>query len=149
MDRTTLVLTLNDGTAVDSDFLPPYSVAEQIAFEEHFRCSFTAVEYASKVLGDLARAIDGGGDSDGIDPGKAFRVTWILWFGWFRARPKVAAKFSAFLETLKDWEYFEQPDEEPASEPESPAAGTDDLSDPVGAEDGSPGPTEPTQPPSS
>jgi hypothetical protein len=154
-DRKTLVFTLNDGTAVDSDFLMPYSVTEQIAFEEHFKCSFATVEAATNA--NIKAAMDavsaaGGGDAE-FDPGKGFRVTWILWFGWFRARPKVASRFSAFLEQLKDWEYIEPVDEPEAIPPESlpdvdPTADVHDLANPV-AEDGSPGPTEPVPQPSS
>lgn len=151
MDRTTLVLTLNDGTTVDSDFLPPYSIAEQIAFEEHFRCSFATIESAANAnVKAAAEAAGSGGDAD-VDPGKTFRVTWILWFGWFRARPKVAAKFSTFLETLKDWEFVGD-DLEPEPIPPESSNGIDPSMDihaiPDGAEDGSLGPTEPIPQPS-
>ena len=97
-----LVFTLKDGREVETSFLPPYSTAEQIAFEEKFRCSFLAVEQAAGEMRRAAEAADG--PESAIDPTQAFQVRWILWFGWRRARPKVAPKFSSFVEEqLEDW----------------------------------------------
>jgi hypothetical protein len=103
-----LVFTLKDGREVETSFLPPYSTAEQIAFEEKFRCSFLAVEQAAAEMRRAAEAADGPDAT--IDPAQAFQVRWILWFGWRRARPKVASKFQAFVEEqLEDWGFKAQP----------------------------------------
>jgi hypothetical protein len=151
-DQTSIVFTLNDGPPVESDFLPPYSIAEQVGFEEQFKCSFVTVEVAANEnMKAAAQAVaEAGGQDAELDPGKTFRVTWMLWFGWFRARPKVASKFSIFLQTLKDWEFVSAPEPEaipPESPDVDPTADVHDLANPL-AEDGSPGPTEPVPQPS-
>ena len=115
-----LVFKLNDGTEVLTDFLPPYSVAEQIAWEEEFKASFLAVEQASGVMAKAAQDALEAGESD-VDPAKAFKITWILWFGWRRARPNVAARFSTFKDTLASWEFRQPPEDIAAAEPEPPA----------------------------
>lgn len=103
-----LVFTLKDGREVETSFLPPYSIAEQIAFEEKFRCSFVAVEQAAGEMRRAAAAADG--PDSVVDPAQAFQVRWIMWFGWRRARPQVAAKFAAFLEEqLEDWSFKTAP----------------------------------------
>lgn len=99
-----LVFVLKDGTEVETTFLPPYTTAEQIAFEEKFRCSFLAIEQAAAEMRRAARAADG--PDSVVDPTHAYQIRWILYFGWRRARPKVAAKFADFAEEqLEDW-YF-------------------------------------------
>jgi len=158
-----LKFLLNDGTEVETSFLPPHSIAEQIAFEEHFKCSYVVIDQAVQAMRQTALRsaftvrcstcnppVAGAATSEQgaeimrsehltekpgheltieppeeldsrVDPTDAFRVTWILWFGFHRARAegKVAAKFSTFLQQLADWS-FETPEEE--SEPQSEAA---------------------------
>lgn len=115
-----LKFILKNGEEVTSDFLPPYSVDEQIAFEEQFKCSFVAVEQAGQAMAMAAKAAEDGVGDGQIDPVSAYRVTWILWFGWRRNRTKLASKFSLFREILADWE-FHEPEAEP-EDPETPAA---------------------------
>lgn len=99
-----LVFILKDGSEVETSFLPPYTTAEQIAFEEKFRCSFLAIE---QVVAEMRRAAQVADGPDAIvDPTQAFQIRWILWFGWRRARPAVASKFQVFLEEqLEDWTF--------------------------------------------
>jgi hypothetical protein len=114
-----LVLVLNDGTEVESSFSPPYSVREQVNFEEHHKLSFVTV-YNSM---DAMAAAEG--DASALDDSKSFKVGWILWFGWMRARPKVAARFDTFLDTLADWRVEEEESDRVAlaeSEDAEPAA---------------------------
>jgi hypothetical protein len=111
-----LIFTLTDGREVETSFLSPYTVAEQIAFEEKFRCSFMAVEQA---VGEIRRAAQAAEGPDAVvDPAQAFRVHWILWFGWRRARGPggLRAKFSEFIDSqLEDWT-FVVPEKPPTGE---------------------------------
>lgn len=94
--ETTITFTFHDGSTIDSTFTGPYGIREQLGWEEHFRLSFYAVEaaghYSSRITPDTE-----------VDAARVFRTSWILWFGWHRARPGVASKFSAFLDTLADF----------------------------------------------
>jgi hypothetical protein len=134
-----LVLVLNDGTEVESSFDPPYSVREQVNFEEYHKVSFVAVYNSMEAMKEAE------GDASALDDAKSFKVGWILWFGWMRARPKVAARFDTFLDTLADWrvepeegdlvELAEGPEEKPASglDPTPPAKKKAKRSTPTGA----------------
>lgn len=107
-----LYIVLNDGTKLEAYTGGPWSVREQIAWEEQFHQSFRAVYRA---IGAEQRAVDAG-DGEQIEA-TTFRVTWILWFAWYRLRPKVASKFSVFVdEQLDDYDYIldEPADDEPA-----------------------------------
>jgi hypothetical protein len=101
-----LVYQLASGSEIDSSFDPPYSLREQLDFEEHFRLSFQAMETAVGEAGRVAR----GGEPDFS---KALRTSWILWVGWHRLRPRVAAKYDTFLTQVVEWR-VELTDEERA-----------------------------------
>lgn len=130
----TLVFVLKDGTEVESSYDAPYSVREQIDWEEHFAQSFTAIEQAF----DAARAARGG---ERLDPARSLRTTWVLWFGWHRARPKVPARFDQFIEQLEDWRIENV--EEPVPEDLADRGEKDDGS---AETDGRLDPTETTEP---
>ena len=121
-EAPTLVFELNDGTKVETTFSGPYSMREQVGFEEHFRISFIAMEAAAKEMNDV--------QTDGRvgDPAVMPRIQWILWFGWYRARPKVASSFNAFLDQLAGYDIEES--DEPEGEPDAA-----DAVDPMGPED--------------
>lgn len=111
-----LVFILKDGSEVETSFWPPYNTAEQIAFEEKFKCSFLAVEQAAAEMRRAALAADG--PDSIVDPVQAYQIRWILYFGWRRARPAVAPKFADFIdEQLEDW-YFKTPPKAELEKPE-------------------------------
>ena len=119
-EAPTLVFELNDGTKVDTTFSAPYSMREQVGFEEHFRISFIAMEAAAQEMMAVQSEERAG------DPAVMPRIQWILWFGWYRARPKVASTFNAFLDQLQGYD-IESADE-PEGEPD--AADAVDPTDP-------------------
>jgi len=92
-----LIFVLNDGSEVETSFEPPYTVREQVRFEEHHKLSFLAIYNSLEAMAEAE------GDETALDDARSFKVGWILWFGWMRARPKVAARFETFLDTLADW----------------------------------------------
>ena len=61
------------------------------------------------------------------DPAVMPRIQWILWFGWYRARPAVASRFEAFLDQLAGYD-IESSDDGPEGEPD--AADAVDPTDP-------------------
>jgi hypothetical protein len=135
-----LVLVMNDGSEIESSFVPPYSVREQVAFEEHWRISFVAV-YKS-----VAAAAEAAGDASAVPDELSFKIGWILWFGWHRARPKVAAKFDTFLGQLADWRTEEEEGDAALAEaatPKEPAP-----VDPTSAVAETPTPSSPKRKPS-
>ena len=119
-EAPTLVFELNDGTKVESTFSAPYSMREQVDFEEYFRISFIAMEAAAQEM----NAVQSEGRAG--DPAVMPRIQWILWFGWSRARPKVASSFKAFLDQLKGYDI--ESSDEPEGEPD--AADAVDPTDP-------------------
>lgn len=134
-----LIFVFKDGTELESSYDAPYSIREQLDWEEHFRSSFSAIEAAF----DAARQARSGGV---LDPERSLRTTWLLWFGWHRARSKVPARFEAFIDTLEDWRVEAEPVEDageaaPGGEPER------DAGDEAAAEmDGRLDPTRTTEP---
>jgi len=142
-----LVFTLKDGSTVETSFLPPYSPDEQLAFEEHFQCSFLGFLKGAEDMASAARAADGDAP---IDPSRFLRVGWMLFIGHRRARPAVVNKFSVFrTEQLADWN-FAAPDEPADAEPDADPADGASAAPPLGLvpEDGSLDPTR-VDPPSS
>lgn len=139
---TGLRFILKDGTKLETDHRGPWTAREQIAWEEHFKQAFTTVYRAQRLDGiQLAE--------DGDAPLLHFQVSWVLWFGWYRLRPKVANRFSTFIdEQLDDWEFMLEEitvDEEPDVEPDAPAVEDGSL-DPTAA--GSQPPADSTPEPS-
>jgi hypothetical protein len=128
-DEAQIVFELRDGTKVESTFSAPYPLREQLDFEEHFRTSFGAMEIATSEMSDAYSV------GRTPDPDRMPRIQWILWFGWHRARPKVASNFKAFLEQLDDYEMV-TPEVEEAEKP-TVSAGHEaaDAVDPTGPED--------------
>lgn len=92
---------------VETTFAPPYSVREQIAWEERFKLSFYVVQRSMQAMGEAAR-----GESEEIDGEYAFKVSWLLFFGWMRARPNVPPRFDVFLDTLVDWRDEAEPSDQ-------------------------------------
>ncbi len=119
-EAPTLVFELNDGTKVSTTFSAPYSMREQVDFEEHFRISFIAMEAAAQEMMAVQSEERAG------DPAVMPRIQWILWFGWHRARPKVASTFNAFLDQLQGYDI--EAADEPEGEPD--AADAVDPTDP-------------------
>jgi len=122
-EAPTLVFELNDGTKVETTFSAPYSMREQVDFEEHFRISFIAMEAAAQEMNAVQTEGRAG------DPAVMPRIQWIMWFGWYRARPKVASTFRSFLDQLSGYD-IESSDDEPEGEPDAA-----DAVDPTGPED--------------
>lgn len=118
VSEPTITFTFLDDTTVESTFTPPYSVREQLDFEEHFRISFYAVEAAGEYSSRITEAKDG----EAVDAGQVMRMGWILWFGWHRARARqqVASSFAKFQDTLKDYAVTAPP--KPAEEEVDEAA---------------------------
>ena len=112
----TLVFTFKDGTEVETTYEPPFTVKEQLGWEEEFRSSFLAIQQCVEKMGEAASA---GKD---VDPTFALRTSWILWFGWFRARPKVSPNFKKFCELLEDWriEVDDSPEPDATSDTDEP-----------------------------
>jgi hypothetical protein len=126
MEQASIRLQLVDGTVVDSSFTPPFSIAEQVHFEENFKVPFLAVDSGFDELRKAAVKASGGED-EGVDTTGIVRTTWILWFAWRRARPQVPPKFSLFLDQLKDWSFLGAADAESKETPtEEPEAGSPD-----------------------
>ena len=98
-----LIFEVRDGEPVRTTFAGPYSLREQIDFEQHFRISFIAMERAAAEMNAVAAQESGG------EPAVMPRIEWILWFGWHRARPAVPANFTTFLDTLEGYD-IETPD---------------------------------------
>ena len=122
----TLVLELKDGTEVETTYTPRYSVQEQVAWEEEFNLSFVAI---SQCIDASDAALVTGKP---LDPTKGMRTGWILWFGWFRARPKLPSNFKKFLTRLEDWRI--ELDDSPTPD-EAPLPETGDGAEPGGRVD--------------
>jgi len=139
-----LIFVFKDGTEVESSYEPPYSVNEQLDWEEHFRSSFLAIQQCVEAMRDAAE------EGRPVDPTMALRTAWILWFGWHRARPKVPASFGKFRHLLADWRIdFPEGEEEPESggeQVDAADAGTDGSLDPTGTTPDPTGTTEPSVP---
>lgn len=107
-----LRFTLNDGTVLEADPGAPWSVREQVAWEEHFGDTFVTVFKAVEAEVAAARAAESSGQDSPASA--AFKLTWMLWFGWYRLRPKVASRFQTFVEEqLADYDFLGADDEPP------------------------------------
>jgi hypothetical protein len=113
-----------DGQVLEEETGGPWTAREQIAWEEHHRQSFVNVYRAMQA--DRAAA-----DADPEAAASSYRLGWVLWFGWYRLRPRVANRFAAFIDDLDDWDFVVPAADEPAGEPETEGPGEDGSLDPT------------------
>lgn len=130
---TLVRFTLNDGQVLDVDPSAPWTLREQIEWERHFKQSFSTVHRA--ISAEMAAA-----EQDDLVVSAHYRVEWMLWFGWYRLRGKVAGSFDRFLDQAADYDFIIEP--EPAPPAPAEAGGAPDPTDPTPEpDDGSLSPT--------
>lgn len=115
-----LRLTMAGSEVLDANPYPPYSVADQIAYERHFQMSYVAVE-ATGVEMRMAQA-----ENRAPDATRGMRVEWLLFFAWrrLRAARQAGPNFEAWLELVEAYD-FEADDADEAEEAEEAEDGLD------------------------